>query len=102
MHHRTNPATDAKNTPCGAVGAILPDTHEPPELVTEPEAARALGVSAGTLKAARLHRLQSNPLRDLPHVKIGRSVRYRRADIARWIEAHTVRPAADPHQHITA
>jgi predicted DNA-binding transcriptional regulator AlpA len=64
----------------------------PPELITEPEAARALGVCPGTLKAARLHRLQSNPLRDLPHVRIGRSVRYRRSDIADWIEMHTVRP----------
>lgn len=62
-----------------------------PSLVTETEAAKALGMSAGTLKAARLHRLQSNPLRDLPHVKIGRSVRYRRDDIESWINAHTVR-----------
>ena len=63
-----------------------------PTLVTEPEAARALGVSPGTLKAARLHRLQSNPLRDLPHVRIGRAVRYRRQDITSWIESHLVRP----------
>lgn len=62
-----------------------------PHLVTEPEAAKALGMSADTLKAARLHRLKSNPLRDLPHVRIGRSVRYRRADIESWIEANTVR-----------
>jgi len=62
-------------------------------LVTEPEAATALGVSPGTLKAARLHRLESNPLRELPHVRIGRSVRYRKDDIARWIEDHT-------HHHI--
>lgn len=62
-----------------------------PDLVTEPEAAKALGVSPGTLKAARLHRLQSNPLRDLPHVRIGRAVRYRRADIVEWIDRHIVR-----------
>ena len=65
-----------------------------PTLITEQEAAKALGVSAGTLKAARLHRLPSNPLRNLPHVRIGRSVRYRREDIERWIEANTVRGAA--------
>ena len=62
------------------------------ELITEPEAARALGVAPGTLKAARLHRLQSNPLRDLPHVRIGRAVRYRWTDICEWIEANTIRP----------
>ena len=64
-----------------------------PELVTEREAAKALGVSPGTLKAARLHRLQSNPLRDLPHVRIGRSVRYKKSDIAAWVETNTIRPS---------
>ena len=69
-------------------------TTQIPQLVTEPDAARALGVSAGTLKAARLHRLQSNPLRSLPHVRIGRSVRYRRSDIEDWIRQHVVKGAA--------
>lgn len=63
-----------------------------PALITEPQAAEALGVSPGTLKAARLHRLPSNPLRDLPHVRIGKSVRYRREDVVRWIEDHLIRP----------
>lgn len=65
-------------------------TH-PPQLLTEAEAARALGLSPGTLKAARLHRLTSNPLRNLPYVQIGRAIRYRHSDIADWIEMHTVR-----------
>jgi predicted DNA-binding transcriptional regulator AlpA len=65
--------------------------RETPSLVSELEAAKALGVAHGTLKAARLHRLESNPLRELPHVRIGRSVRYRRADIERWIENNIVR-----------
>lgn len=63
----------------------------PPLLLTEAEAARALGLSPGTLKAARLHRLATNPLRDLPYVQIGRAIRYRHSDIADWIEIHTVR-----------
>lgn len=63
-------------------------------LITEQEAAKALGVSPGTLKAARLHRLPNNPLRNLPHVRIGRSVRYRRKDIERWVEANTVQGVA--------
>lgn len=62
-----------------------------PDLIMEVEAAKALGVAHGTLKAARLHRLQSNPLRDLPYVQIGRAIRYSRSDIADWIERHTVR-----------
>lgn len=62
-------------------------------LIKEPEAAKALGVAPGTLKSARLHRLPSNPLRDLPHVRIGRSVRYRKRDIVDWIDRHTVHEA---------
>lgn len=70
---------------------MLCDDESFPELISESEAARALGVSPSTIKQARLHRLTSNPLRDLPYIKIGRSVRYRRSDITAWIETHTVR-----------
>ena len=69
------------------------ETPTNPELMTEPVAAKDLGVACGTLKAARLHRLESNPLRTLPYVKIGRSVRYRKSDIAAWIEANTIQGA---------
>ena len=68
----------------------MTDVDRTPDLISEPEAARALGVSAGTLKAARLHHLPQNPLRELPHVRIGRCVRYRRSDINEWIEQHIV------------
>lgn len=67
----------------------LADAHD--ALVDEPEAARIINVAPGTLKAARLHHLPQNPLRDLPHVRIGRSVRYRLSDIWAWIDEHTVR-----------
>jgi hypothetical protein len=69
-------------------------SHSIYDLLTEKEAARALGVSPHTLKAARLHRLASNPLRDLPHVRIGRCVRYRREDVSTFIEQNTVRGVA--------
>lgn len=74
------------------------DYENHPKLITEREAATALGVSPGTLKAARLHRLTSNPLRNLPHVRIGRSVRYRRSDIESWISAHLVHPEGEGGQ----
>lgn len=61
-----------------------------PQLVPESEAAELLGVSTYTLKNARLHRLQTNALRDLPYVKIGRCVRYSIDDIRSWIIKHTV------------
>lgn len=73
---------------------MMHDDIPRPELITEPEAARALGVAPGTLKSARLHRLPSSPLRDLPYVRIGRAIRYRRQDIIDWIDDHLVRPGA--------
>jgi len=57
------------------------------ELVSEAEAAKALALSPGTLKAARSGRLPNSPLRRLPHVRIGKAVRYRRRDIEAFIEA---------------
>ena len=61
-------------------------------LVTADEAAQALGFSIETLKSARIHRKASNPLRDLPFVRIGRNVRYRKVDIDAFIEDHIVDP----------
>jgi hypothetical protein len=65
--------------------------HTLPLLETEPDAAHLLGVKPGTLKAARLGRLPDNPLSEIPHLRVGRSVRYRREDIVRWIESHLIR-----------
>lgn len=73
----------------------MSDQHDPNELIDEAEAAQLVGVAPTTLKAVRLQRLPKNPLRDLPHVRIGRSVRYRRQDIIDWIDAHTVRPGGN-------
>ncbi len=75
---------------------LVPDTDPTrdsttPELVTETAAARILGVSPRTMQAARRGCLPGNPLRDLPHVAIGRTIRYRRVDIIAWIERHIVR-----------
>ena len=60
------------------------------ELIQESDAAELLGISPATLKAARLRQLPANPLRDLPHVRIGRCVRYRPSDIVDWINRHTI------------
>ena len=62
--------------------------HTLPLLETEPVAAHLMGVKPGTLKAARLGRLPGNPLSEIPHVRVGRSIRYRREDIEAWIKAH--------------
>jgi excisionase family DNA binding protein len=58
-----------------------------PELLTEPlldasEAAQLLRVPRSTL-----YELVRS--RGLPHIKVGRALRFTRADLSRWIVAHT-------------
>ena len=59
------------------------------ELLTEMEAAYLRRQSVRTLQAERLHG------RGCPYIKLGRSVRYRRADILKFIESN-VRILAQP------
>jgi excisionase family DNA binding protein len=54
------------------------------ELVDEKEAARILDNSPGTLSVWR-----STGRYNLPFIKIGRNVRYRRADLEAWLEKRT-------------
>ena len=54
------------------------------ELLTSEQAAKILGVKSQSLAVWRLHG------ENLPFVKVGRLVRYRRCDIEKWLEAQTV------------
>jgi hypothetical protein len=54
------------------------------ELVDEKEAARILDNSPGTLSVWR-----STGRYNLPFIKVGRNVRYRRADLIAWLEKRT-------------
>ncbi len=54
------------------------------ELVDEQKAARFLGNKPGTLAVWR-----STGRYNLPFIKVGRSVRYRRADLEAWLEKRT-------------
>ena len=54
------------------------------ELLDEKEAARFLDNSPGTLSVWR-----STGRYNLPFIKIGRNVRYRRADLEAWLEKRT-------------
>jgi hypothetical protein len=56
-----------------------------PELLTEEETARALGVQCSTLATWRCTRRYN-----LPYVKAGRLVRYRAKDVAAFIESRLV------------
>ncbi len=53
---------------------------------TDVEAAKYLGISAGTLRRHRWQR--TGP----PYVKLGARVIYDQAELDRWIESNTVRP----------
>jgi excisionase family DNA binding protein len=57
-------------------------------LLTTEEAARFLGVTAGTLAVWRCLRRYA-----LPFVKVGRIVKYDEADLREWIESRKVHQA---------
>ena len=50
--------------------------------LTDPEASRYIGMSTSWLRQSRMRGDPEAP----PHVKIGRSVRYLRNDLDRWLE----------------
>jgi hypothetical protein len=62
------------------------NASEHDDLLTEAEAAHLRRQSIRTLQAERLRN------DGCPYVKLGRSVRYRRSDVLKFIEAH-VRPS---------
>ncbi len=57
------------------------------ELIDRKEAAGVLHISPGTLA-----NWQSTGFRRVPHIKLGRRVMYRRADLDRFIESNLVNP----------
>ena len=63
---------------------MLSSRSQSPELLTRPQAARYLKITPQTLAVwASVGRY------DLPMIKVGRCVRYRRADLDEWIDART-------------
>ncbi|MCX6539157.1 MAG: hypothetical protein NT151_09535 [Acidobacteria bacterium] len=59
-----------------------------PAVLREPDAARYLGMSRAYLKKARIFG------RGPTFVRVRRLIGYRVADLERWLDSHTVRPAA--------
>ncbi len=64
-------------------------TRPRPELLTRDEAAKYLGVKRTTLDT-----WASTKRYPIPFIRVGRSVRYRRADLDQFLESRTVRPAS--------
>lgn len=63
----------------------LPPALESKELLTEIEAALILGLKPQTLSLWRCQKRYG-----LPYVRVGRLVRYRRADLEKWLESRLV------------
>ena len=61
----------------------------PSDLLTPDQVATALGLSHRTLAAWR-----SSARNPIPYVKVGSRVRYRRQDVAAWLESQTRTSAA--------
>lgn len=55
------------------------------DLMTAEEAAEYLNVEVQTLAVWRCHKTY-----DLPYIKVGRRIRYRKADLDAWIESRRV------------
>ncbi len=63
-------------------------------LVDENEAAKMIGMSVAFLRAARYRGILGNRTPAPPHLRLGRSVRYDRAELAAWLAARRVDPTA--------
>lgn len=60
-------------------------TKEKNDILTEPEAAEYLKVSRSSLRKNRMHGLPAHGISP-PYIRIGRSIRYIRQDLDRWLE----------------
>ena len=65
--------------------STTPDAYVRPQLMTTDAAAEYLDLKPGTLE---VWRTRGEP--QVPYVKIGRLVRYRRQDLDNWMDARTV------------
>jgi hypothetical protein len=66
------------------------NNHQDDALLTEVDAADLLRLSTRTLQAWRVREVGP------PFLRAGRAVRYRRLDIAAWIDANLVSPGKNP------
>lgn len=63
-----------------------------PQLLRKPEAARFLSMPLSTLE-------KQTARKQIPHVKLGRAVRYDVADLRAWIEAKKIPFASPPESN---
>ncbi|MFA4974867.1 MAG: helix-turn-helix domain-containing protein [bacterium] len=65
----------------------------PVELLNDRQVHEMTGLACISLRRARCEGWrEGHAANDLPYVKLGRSVRYKRSDVEAWIERHTITP----------
>lgn len=65
-----------------------------PNLLDEKEAAEYIGMSVPFLQAGRCYGIVGNRTPPPPHLKLGSSIKYARADLDAWLAARRVDPVA--------
>lgn len=66
-----------------------PSPHIPLATLTEADAARYIGLSRAYLRQSRM-RVPRRGIDGPPYIRVGRAIRYLRADLDRWLAAHRV------------
>lgn len=64
-------------------------SNDDERLLTAREAARYLGLAEGTVR----NKVSAG---DIPYVKVGTALRFRRSALDAWVEEHSPQPAASP------
>lgn len=59
-------------------------------VMKEQEVAEGLGISRSSLRQMRMNGPRKNKMPFLPYIKIGRSVRYLKTDIEKWLLSYRV------------
>lgn len=67
---------------------------EKPELFDEGPASEYIDMSVHFLRAGRSHGVVGNRTPPPPHYRIGRSIKYSRTDLDRWLAERRVDPTA--------
>ncbi len=67
---------------------------EKPELLDEKPSADYIGMSVAFLRKGRCEGIVGNRTPPPPHLKLGRAVKYARADLDAWLAARRVDPVA--------
>lgn len=73
-----------------------------PDLMDEKRAAKYIAMSVAYLRAGRCTGVTGGTTPHPPYLKLGRAIRYQRADLDTWLAARRVTPTPRPAEHSNA